>query len=93
MRQSAQIATPQSAHVATARLLQGVPTSLSLAPCLAGGSAAIMLKDPSDNDARTKVRQLLDQMLGDPDAGIARVLEPSEFKAAGGFPDAALLWA
>jgi len=58
---------------------------------LAGGSAAIMLKDPGDNDARTKVRQLLDQMLGDQDGGIARVLEPAEFKAAGGFPDAAFV--
>jgi len=58
---------------------------------LAGGSAAIMLKDPGDNDARAKVRQLLDQMLADPDGGIARALEPAEFKSTGGFPDAAFV--
>jgi hypothetical protein len=33
VRQSAQIAAPQSAHSATARLLHGVPTSLSLSTC------------------------------------------------------------
>jgi predicted AlkP superfamily pyrophosphatase or phosphodiesterase len=58
---------------------------------LAGGSAAIMLKDPGDTDAKAKVRQMLDQMLSDPESGIARVLEPAEFKAAGGFPDAAFV--
>ena len=55
---------------------------------LAGGSAAIMLKDPNDNDAKTEVRHLLDRMLADPAGGIARVLEVAEFKAGGGFPDA-----
>jgi len=54
---------------------------------LAGGSAAIMLKDPGDSDAITRVRRLLDQMLADQAAGIARVLEPVEFKG-GGFPSA-----
>ena len=58
---------------------------------LAGGSAAIMLKDPGDNDAKAKVRLLLDQMLADPAGGIVRVLEPAEFNAAGGFPDAAFV--
>jgi len=55
---------------------------------LAGGSAAIVLKDPADSDANIRVHQLLDQMLADPAAGIARVLEPAEFKAGGGFPGA-----
>jgi predicted AlkP superfamily pyrophosphatase or phosphodiesterase len=55
---------------------------------LAGGSAAIMLQDPKDQDAKAKVRHLLDQMLADPAGGIARVLDPAEFKAGGGFPDA-----
>jgi hypothetical protein len=30
-------------------------------------------------------------MLADPAGGIARVLEPAEFKAGGGFPDAAFV--
>jgi hypothetical protein len=47
-----------------------------------------MLKEPADDDARTKVRSLLDQMLADPAGGIARVLQPAEFTAAGGFPGA-----
>lgn len=58
---------------------------------LAGGSAAIMLKDPEDSEARMKVRRLLDQMLADPAGGITRVLDPAEFRAAGGFPDAAFV--
>jgi predicted AlkP superfamily pyrophosphatase or phosphodiesterase len=58
---------------------------------LAGGSAAIMIKDPGDNDAKAKVRQVLGHMLADPEGGIARVLESAEFKAAGGFPDAAFV--
>jgi predicted AlkP superfamily pyrophosphatase or phosphodiesterase len=58
---------------------------------LAGGSAAIVLKDADDTDARTKVRRLLDQMLADPSDGIARVLDPSEFKAGEAFPDAAFV--
>ncbi|MGO9307358.1 MAG: alkaline phosphatase family protein [Candidatus Korobacteraceae bacterium] len=58
---------------------------------LAGGSAAIMLKDRSDSDANTRVRLLLDQMLADPAAGIARILEPAEFTAGGGFPGATLV--
>lgn len=58
---------------------------------LAGGSAAIMLKDPEDDDAKAKVRRLLDQMLADPAGGIARVLDPAEIKAGGGFPDAAFV--
>jgi len=69
----------------------GLVKSWRASAWLAGGSAAIMLEDPGDNDARTKVRQLLDQMLGDPHGGIARVLEAAEFKAAGGFPDAAFV--
>jgi predicted AlkP superfamily pyrophosphatase or phosphodiesterase len=58
---------------------------------LAGGSAAIMLKDSKDNDARTKVRRILDQMIADPVGGIAKVLDPAEFKPAGGFPGAAFV--
>ncbi len=58
---------------------------------LAGGSAAIMLKDPADSDANTKVHQLLDQMLADPAAGIAHVLEPAEFNAGGGYPGATVV--
>ena len=58
---------------------------------LAGGSAAIMLKDSADTNASAKARQLLDQMLADPAGGVARVLEPAEFTAGGGFPGAAFV--
>ena len=58
---------------------------------LAGGSAAIVLKDATDRAANTRVRELLNEMLADPVAGIASVLEPAEFEAEGGFPGAAFV--
>src|SRR5207247_2103536 len=51
---------------------------------LAGGSAAIVLKDAADSDANTRVRKLLKEILAEPVAGIASVLEPGEFEAGGG---------
>ena len=58
---------------------------------MAGGSAAIVLKDAADSDANTTVRKLLKEILADPVAGIASVLEPGEFEAGGGFPGAAFV--
>lgn len=54
----------------------------------AGGSAAIVLREPSDSAARAKVKTVLDQLRTNPVNGIAHVLDEGEIKAAGGAPSA-----
>ena len=54
-----------------------------------GGSAAIMLKDARDEDARKKAREVLTQLASDASNGVDKVLEKPEIMALGGFPDAA----
>jgi predicted AlkP superfamily pyrophosphatase or phosphodiesterase len=60
-------------------------------PWPAGGSAAIMLKDPADDATRQQVAGLLAQLAADPANGVDRVLTADQLKAGGGFPDAAFL--
>lgn len=57
----------------------------------AGGSAAVMLRDPSDAAVKAHVRNLLMKMKGDPQYQIARVIEQPKLSEMGGFPDAAFL--
>ncbi len=57
----------------------------------AGGSAAVVLRDPSDAAVKAHVRNLLMKMKGDPQYQIARVIEQPELAKMGGFPDAAFL--
>jgi predicted AlkP superfamily pyrophosphatase or phosphodiesterase len=57
----------------------------------AGGSAAVMLRDPSDAALKARVKSLLMKMKEDPSYQIARVIEQPEFVKMGGFPDAAFL--
>ena len=57
----------------------------------AGGSAAVVLRNPDDAVTKAKVRDLLEKMQADPQYGIARVLSQPEIKQLGGFPDAAFL--
>jgi predicted AlkP superfamily pyrophosphatase or phosphodiesterase len=56
-----------------------------------GGSAAIMLKDPKDEDTRRQVAAILERLAADPANGIERILTGAEARAAGGFPDAAFV--
>jgi predicted AlkP superfamily pyrophosphatase or phosphodiesterase len=56
-----------------------------------GGSAAIMLQDPLDDEARTKAHEVLDRLASDPKSGVAKVLEKSQIQALGGFPKAAFV--
>jgi predicted AlkP superfamily pyrophosphatase or phosphodiesterase len=56
-----------------------------------GGSAAIVLKNPSDAEAKQKVAELLGRLAADPNNGIERVISEAELHARGGFPDAAFL--
>ena len=60
-------------------------------PWTAGGSIAVMLKDPGDTVTLAAVRALLDRLAADPAHGIDRVLDAAALRARGGFPSAAFL--
>ena len=57
-------------------------------PWVTGGSAAIVLKDPSDAATRGRVRELLGKLAADPANGIDRVLDADDLHNRGGFPTA-----
>jgi predicted AlkP superfamily pyrophosphatase or phosphodiesterase len=56
-----------------------------------GGSAAVMLNDPRDEEARQTTRRVLQRLSSDPRYGIRQVLEGQALRAAGGFPEAAFV--
>ncbi len=60
-------------------------------PWMAGGIAAIMLKDSGDRDTAQKVRALLDKLAADPANGIAEILDRDAVQKCGGFPYASFL--
>lgn len=60
-------------------------------PWLAGGSAAIVLKNDRDESARVKLRTLLTNLASDPDNGIAAILDRQAISKFGGAP-AAEFW-
>lgn len=60
----------------------------SARPWHAGGSAAIVLKDPADAAGRAKVKAFLDGLAADPQNGIAAILEEREIRELGGVPTA-----
>lgn len=57
-------------------------------PWHAGGSAAIVLKNPGDAAARAKVKTLLERLAADPENGVAAILEEKEIRDEGGAPTA-----
>jgi len=57
----------------------------------AGGSAAVMLADPTDLPTAQRVKALLDKLSADPANGIERVLTHEEIQRGRGFPNAAYL--
>jgi predicted AlkP superfamily pyrophosphatase or phosphodiesterase len=57
----------------------------------AGGSAAVMLANPNDEEARKKAGDALKRLASDKANGIERVLEGSELQKTGGFPTAAFV--
>ena len=57
----------------------------------AGGSAAVMLANPKDEEARRKVADVLKRLANDASSGVARVLDESEIAKTGGFPNAAFV--
>jgi predicted AlkP superfamily pyrophosphatase or phosphodiesterase len=60
-------------------------------PWVAGGSAAIVLKDPNDATTAGQVRELLNQLAANPANGIDRILEADELHTRGGYPVASFL--
>jgi len=59
------------------------------APWGDGGSAAVVLKNPGDQAARSKTRRLLETLAADASNGIAAILDQNEIAALGGSPSAA----
>jgi hypothetical protein len=57
----------------------------------AGGTAAVVLRDPADAVTRSRVHRALEALSRDPANGISRVLTAAETRSAGGFPDAAFV--
>ncbi len=68
-----------------------VVNSWKAEPWMAGGMAAIMLHDPSDQATEQQVSAMLDGLATDPANGIAEILGRDEIKKRGGFPDVAFL--
>jgi predicted AlkP superfamily pyrophosphatase or phosphodiesterase len=60
-------------------------------PWTAGGSIAVVLKDPGDAATLGQVRTLLDRLAADPAHGIDRVLDAAALRDRGGYPNAAFL--
>jgi hypothetical protein len=56
-----------------------------------GGSAAIMLRNTHDAEARRRVSEILDRLRALPDSPIAEVLDAAAARAAGGHPEAAFV--
>ena len=57
----------------------------------AGGTTAIVLKDPKDSETKRKVAELLAKLAADSANGIERIVSEAELRARGGFPEAAFL--
>ena len=70
---------------------QGKVADWQAMPWTAGGSIAVMLKDPADAATLEKVRALLDRLAADPANGIDRILDAAALRDRGGFPGAAFL--
>ncbi len=70
---------------------QGKVSEWQAMPWTAGGSIAVMLKDPADAATLEKVRALLARLAADPANGIDRVLDAAALRDRGGFPGAAFV--
>lgn len=68
----------------------GKPTSWRAAAWTAGGSSAIMLRDPKDREAAAKVADIFRRIASRQNSPINRVLSRSELDRLGAFPGAEL---
>ena len=73
------------------RVEGGKVTDWTAMPWVAGGSVAVVLKNPSDAVIVAQVRALLDKLAADEANGIDRVLDADTLHARGGFPTASFL--
>jgi predicted AlkP superfamily pyrophosphatase or phosphodiesterase len=69
----------------------GRPTGWKASAWGSGGSTAIMLEDPADEATRRTVAEVLEKIAALPDSPIQRILDGSQARAEGGFPDAAFV--
>lgn len=67
---------------------KGKITDWKAIPWVTGGSAAIVLKDPSDAATLSQVRKLLAELASDPANGVDRILDAEELHKRGGYPPA-----
>jgi len=74
-----------------AGLMPAGPGAWKARPWMAGGMAAIMLRDPNDRATVQKVQAILNTLAADPSNGIAQVLEREAIAKRGCFPDAAFV--
>jgi predicted AlkP superfamily pyrophosphatase or phosphodiesterase len=51
----------------------------------AGGSTAIVLKDQNDEEARNKIREILNKLTADTSSGVLKFFEGDELKKTGGY--------
>jgi predicted AlkP superfamily pyrophosphatase or phosphodiesterase len=70
---------------------RGRPTDWKAIAWGSGGSSAIMLRDPRDEDTLRRVAAVLERVRALPGAPIERVLDNAQARAAGGFPEAAFV--
>ncbi|MFN7983277.1 MAG: ectonucleotide pyrophosphatase/phosphodiesterase [Vicinamibacterales bacterium] len=57
----------------------------------AGGSAAIVISQPASAETQARVRRVIQTIVDDPSAPVARVIEGDEIRASGGFPGTMLV--
>jgi predicted AlkP superfamily pyrophosphatase or phosphodiesterase len=67
------------------------PTAWRAAIWSGGASAAIMLRDSTDETTRLRVAELLRTLAADSSNGIDRIVDAAELRRRGGFPGAAFL--
>jgi predicted AlkP superfamily pyrophosphatase or phosphodiesterase len=68
-----------------------VITGWTAVPWLAGGMAAVVLKDAADEAVRGRVRDLLQMLSANPASGVAAILERDAVLERGGFPTASFV--
>jgi predicted AlkP superfamily pyrophosphatase or phosphodiesterase len=56
-----------------------------------GGSAGIVLRDSSDNDARKKVGEVMRRLANDSSSGVTNVIDQTSSQRVAGFPEAAFV--
>ncbi|HEY2068043.1 MAG TPA: ectonucleotide pyrophosphatase/phosphodiesterase [Rhizomicrobium sp.] len=76
------------ARLATVDLKTHKVTDWQAEPWSAGGSVAVVLKNPNDEAVKAKVRALLAKLAADPANGIDRVIEKPEIEKRGGASEA-----